>query len=164
MSDSEVSLVASTHFSAVLLPHRSLGRKGFVILMSVISGLSFLTGLAFYLRGAWPVMGFFGLDVLLIYGAFRMNYRAALLYETVELTERELKVTRVHPSGQTESWTFNPYWVQLQLEESETTANRLSLRSHGRALALGRFLSDDEKRGFADALGAALYDLRGSRI
>ncbi len=164
MSDSEVSLVASTHFSAVLLPHRSLGRKGFVILMSVISGLSFLTGLAFYLRGAWPVMGFFALDVLLIYGAFRMNYRAALLYETVELTERELKVTRVHPSGQTESWTFNPYWVQLQLEESETTANRLSLRSHGRALALGRFLSDDEKRGFADALGAALYDLRGSRI
>ncbi|MGB0085163.1 MAG: DUF2244 domain-containing protein [Rhodomicrobiaceae bacterium] len=156
--------MASTHFSAVLLPHRSLGRKGFVILMSVISGLSFLTGLAFYLRGAWPVMGFFALDVLLIYGAFRMNYRAALLYETVELTERELKVTRVHPSGQTESWTFNPYWVQLQLEESETTANRLSLRSHGRALALGRFLSDDEKRGFADALGAALYDLRGSRI
>ena len=93
-----------------------------------------------------------------------MNYRAALLYETVELTERELKITRVHPSGQTESSTFNPYWVQLQLEESETTANRLSLRSHGRVVALGRFLSDDEKRGFADALGAALYDLRGSRI
>ena len=58
MSDSEASLVASRKFSAVLLPHRSLGRKGFVILMSVISGASFLTGLAFYLRGAWPVMGF----------------------------------------------------------------------------------------------------------
>ena len=164
MSDSETSLPASAHFSAVLLPHRSLGRKGFIILMGVISGASFLTGLAFYLRGAWPVMGFFGLDVLLIYGAFRLNYRAALLYETVELTDRELTVTRVHPSGRTQRWTFNPYWVQLQLEESETTSNTLSIRSHGRILPLGRFLSDDEKRGFADALGAALFDLRGSRI
>ena len=119
MSDSEVSLVASTHFSAVLLPHRSLGRKGFVILMSVISGLSFLTGLAFYLRGAWPVMGFFGLDVLLIYGAFRMNYRAALLYETVELTERELKVTRVHPRGRPRAGPSTPIGYSFSLKKAK---------------------------------------------
>ena len=74
------------HFRAFLLPHRSLGRKGFIILMGVISAISFLTGLAFYMLGAWPVMGFFCLDVLLIYGAFRLNYRAARLYELVELT------------------------------------------------------------------------------
>ena len=164
MSCQDTLTAPDSRFSAVLLPHRSLGRKGFIILMGVIAVVSFLTGLAFYMKGAWPVLGFFGIDVLLIYGAFRLNYRAARIYETVELSVSELKVTRFHPSGRAESWTFNPYWVRLELEESESSANRMSLRSHGRVLPFGNFLSDDEKRGFAHALGAALYDVRGSKI
>ncbi|NJM34416.1 MAG: DUF2244 domain-containing protein [Rhodomicrobium sp.] len=164
MSETAQTPPDPTQFSAVLLPHRSLGRKGFIVLMIFISAISFVTGLGFYMLGAWPVMGFFGLDVLLIYGAFRLNYRAARLYETVELRQSELKVTRVYPSGRSQSWSFNPYWVRLELEESETTANRLSLRSHGRVFPFASFLSNDEKRGFAHALQSALYDLRGSRI
>jgi uncharacterized membrane protein len=164
MSESQTPVTPPTHFSAVLLPHRSLGRKGFLVLMIVVSGLSFFTGMAFLLLGAWPVLGFFGLDVLLIYLAFRLNYRAGRLYETVELREHELRVTRVYPSGRADSWSFNPYWVRLELEESDTSANRLSVRSHGRELRFGNFLSNDEKRGFADALRTALHDLRGLRI
>jgi len=132
--------------------------------MSVVSGISFLTGLAFFMLGAWPVMGFCGLDVLLIYGAFKLNYRAARLHELIELSENELKLTRVYPSGRSQSWTFNPYWVRLELEEHETRADRLSLRSHGRVLTFGSFLSDDEKRGFAEALRAALRGLRGAQV
>lgn len=164
MSESNTAEPPSPHFSAVLLPHRSLGRKGFIVLMSVVSLVSFLTGMAFFMLGAWPVLGFFGLDVLLIYFAFRLNYRAARLYETVELTNEELRVTRIYPSGQADSWSFNPYWVQLQLEESENSSDSLSVRSHGRSLLFGRFLTDDEKRGFAEALDAALQDLRGVRV
>ena len=151
------------HFRAVLLPHQSLGRKGFIILMSVICAVSLAGGLAFLLRGAWPVTGFLALDILLIYGAFRLNYRAARLREFIELTESELKLTRVYPSGRSQSWTFNPYWVRLELKEYETQADRLSLRSHGRVLIFGNFLSDEEKRGFADALTAALQGLREAR-
>jgi uncharacterized membrane protein len=132
--------------------------------MSVVIAISFITGLAFYMLGAWPVMGFFGLDVLLIYGAFKLNYRAARLHELVELSENELRLTRVYPSGHSQSWTFNPYWVRLELEERETEADRLSLRSHGRVLTFGNFLSDDEKRGFADALAAALRGLKGAGV
>jgi uncharacterized membrane protein len=132
--------------------------------MGVIAVVSFLTGLAFYMKGAWPVLGFFGFDFLLIYGAFKLNYRAARIYETIELNDSELKVTRFHPSGRAQSWSFNPYWVRLELEESESSANRMTLRSHGRVLPFGNFLSDDEKRGFAHALAAALCDVRGSKI
>jgi uncharacterized membrane protein len=148
------------HFRAILLPHRSLGRKGFIILMSGVGLVSLLTGLGFYLMGAWPVAGFLGLDMLLIYAAFRLNYRAARLHERVELTASELRLTRIYPSGRSQSWSFNPYWVRLELEERETQADRLSLRSHGRVLTFGSFLSDEEKRGFAEALTAALRLLR----
>src|SRR5680860_283168 len=49
-------------FSAVLTPHRSLGPKGFMVFMGLVSTVSFGTGLLFYMMGAWPVMGFMGLD------------------------------------------------------------------------------------------------------
>jgi uncharacterized membrane protein len=159
MNDETALPTPDRPFRAILLPHRSLGRKGFIILMSVVSGISVITGMIFYRLGAWPVMGFCGLDVLLIYGAFKLNYRAARLHELIELSESELRITRVYPSGRSQSWTFNPYWVRLELEEHDNQADRLSLRSHGRVLTFGNFLSDDEKRGFADALKAALRGL-----
>jgi uncharacterized membrane protein len=164
MADQNDTSSTASPFRAVLLPHRSLSRKGFVVFMAVVSGLSFFTGIAFYLLGAWPVIGFLGLDVFLIYIAFRLNYHAARLYETVHLSDTELKVTRVYPSGHADSWTFNPYWAQLELTEDETGRHRLSVRSHGRELRFGSFLTDDEKRSFADALRTALHDMRGVRV
>ena len=86
-------------FSAVLTPHRSLGPKGFMVLMAAVCVVSFGTGLFFYMLGAWPVIGFMGLDVALIYIAFKLNFRALRLYETVDLTGNALTVTRVAPSA-----------------------------------------------------------------
>lgn len=143
-------------FSATLLPHRSLSRKGFVRLMLAIGVVSIICGVGFFIVGAWPVTGFFGLDVLLIYLAFRMNYRSARIHERVDLTETELKVTRVHKSGRSQSFAFNPYWVRFQLIRRDDTAHELMLSSHGRYLIFGKFLSNTEKESFADALSAAL--------
>ncbi len=143
-------------FSAVLLPHRSLSRKGFIVLMTFVCLVSFAAGVAFMMMGAWPVTGLFGLDVIIIYLAFRMNYRAGRQFETVELDGRELRVTRVYPSGKSESWTFNPFWVRIDLEEHETKADVLSLRQHAERLVFGAFLPDAEKKEFAETLARAL--------
>lgn len=143
-------------FSALLTPHRSLSPTGFMVLMSAVCIVSFGTGLLFYLMGAWPVVGFLGLDIVLIYVAFKLNYRSGKLYETVDLTPDALTVTRVKPSGQIESWSFNPYWVRLNLQERIGRSSELSLASHGNRLVLANFLSDPERKDFADALSAAL--------
>lgn len=147
-------------FSAVLTPHRSLGPKGFLVFMAAISAISFGTGLMFYLMGAWPVMGFMGLDVLLVYIAFRINFRALRVYETVDLTQDALTVTRVAPSGRSRSWRFNPYWVRLTLDERVGRTSELSLASHGQRLVLGSFLTDPEREDFAAALKDALHAAR----
>ena len=102
-----------TIFSAVLTPHRSLSRKGFLILMTVLGLISFATGMAFLLAGAWPVFGFCGLDVLLIYGAFQVSYRRAKAYEQVTVTPSELTVRKVSHQGRISEWTLNPLWVKL---------------------------------------------------
>lgn len=145
-----------SQFSAILTPHRSLGPRGFLILMSAIGAVSFVTGLAFLMIGAWPVMGFFGLDVLLIYVAFKLNYRAARQYETIELNRDALMVTRVDPSGRHQNWHFNPYWVRLSLEGKSDDRTVLTLHSHGRQLVIAHQLSNEERQEFVHALSGAL--------
>jgi uncharacterized membrane protein len=151
-----------SHFRAVLTPHRSLGPKGFTILMAAVCVVSFATGLLFYMLGAWPVIGFMGLDVLLIYIAFKLNFRALRLYETVDLNDDVLTVTRVAPSGEAQSWSFNPCWVRLSLQQRLGRSTELSIASHGNRLVFASFLTDDEREDFASALSSALTVARSS--
>lgn len=150
-----------TLFSAVLTPHRSLGANGFLVLMLVIGGVSFVSGVFFVLIGAWPVFGFFGLDVALIYWAFRANYRAAAAFEEISVTPSELRVRQVSHRGRTVEWTLNTQWVRLdRLEHEEFGIEKLFLVSRGRRLAIASFLGPEEKKGFAAALGAAINEAK----
>src|ERR1700674_1415472 len=100
-------------FSALLTPHRSLNRTGFLVLMAFLSVVSFAAGLAFLLMGAWPVLGFFGLDMLAIYWAFRVNFLRARATEEISVTPSELRVRRVSHRGHVVDFVLSPLWVQL---------------------------------------------------
>src|SRR6516225_12277601 len=83
-------------FSALLTPHRSLNRTGFLVLMAFLSVISFAAGVVFLMLGAWPVLGFFGLDVLAVYLAFKINFRSARAREEISVTQSELRVRRIN--------------------------------------------------------------------
>lgn len=86
-------------FSVTLIPHRSLGPQGFFILMALICTISFATGMFFFIIGAWPVVGFLGLDVALIYGAFKWNYHTGKQREHIKIVDGELVITQISPRG-----------------------------------------------------------------
>jgi uncharacterized membrane protein len=148
-------------FSALLTPHRSLNRTGFLVLMTFLSVVSFVAGLAFLMMGAWPVFGFFGLDVLVIYWAFRVNFRRGNATEEIRVTATELRVRRVSHRGHVVEWVLNPLWVRLdQKAHAEFGIEKLYLVSKGRHVAIASFLGPDEKASFAKALTAALQAAR----
>jgi uncharacterized membrane protein len=148
-------------FSARLTPHRSLNRTGFLVLMAFLSAVSFAAGLAFLLMGAWPVLGFFGLDIVAIYWAFRINFRHAKASEEIWVTPSELRVRRVSHRGHVVEFVLNPLWVQLdQKIHAEFGIEKLYLVSKGRRVSIGSFLGADEKASFAKALLAALQAAR----
>lgn len=165
MTDSLARKQSSKETRFVLHPYRSLSPRGFLILMSLISLISFAVGMVFFLMGAWPVFGFFGLDVALIYYAFKRNYRSGRIYETITLSPDVLKLTRVHPTGQREEFDFNPYWARVRVSVDHPdgrTSMRLAAR--GKEVLFGQFLTDDERRDFADVLSGALVTARGARF
>jgi len=150
-----------TIFSAVITPHRSLGSVGFLVLMIAFGGVSFIAGVAFLLMGAWPVFGFFGLDVLLLYWAFKLNYRHAAAYEEVTVTPVALTVRKVSHRGRAREWVLNPLWVKLdKVVHEEFGIERLFLVSRGKTLAIAGFLGPDEKASFAQALGNAIAEAK----
>jgi uncharacterized membrane protein len=147
-------------FDAVVHPHRSLSPRGFAILMSLLVAVSLGFGSWFLLRGAWPVFGYFGLDVLLVYWAFRQSYKSAEITERLRLTEGALTVRRVARQGQARTWTFQPNWLRVSMDDPPRHESQITLSSHGQSLVVGAFLSPDERADLAKALKAALVRWR----
>jgi uncharacterized membrane protein len=143
-------------FDALLTPHRSLSPQGFLIFMAAVCGACFAAGLLFVLVGAWPVGAFFVLVVALVYGASRVNYRRGRMHESLALTRRDLTVRRIDHRGEVASWRFQPTWLQVLIDEPPGHHSQLVLRSHGRSLAIGAFLSPEERFDLAGELRRAL--------
>jgi uncharacterized membrane protein len=112
--------------------------------------------------GAWPVFGFFGLDVALVYLAFRLNYRAGRLRETVTLTDTSLDISRVQPDGAERRWALEPTWVRVILEDVDSHRAKLVLRSRDVALQIGAFLAPFERQDLAKAIDRALAARRSA--
>lgn len=147
-------------FDAILYPNRSLPTTGFIAVMSIVIGVNLTLGLAFYMIGAWPVLGFCGLDIFLVWLAFRLSYRQGRLHERVRVTAEDMWVARVLPSGHETRWRLQPYWTQIAIDRPVDHDSQVRVLSKGRTLILGSFLSPKERGEFADALGAAIARLK----
>ncbi len=159
MSESAAPLA----MNAVLYPHRSLAPRGFIVLMCAVALVSFAAGIVFALHGAWPVFGFFGIDVLALYIAFRLSYRAGRLVETVQISADEVRLARVQPNGKRQDWSFAPYWLQVIDEQPDGRNGHLLLRSHGRSVRFADFLSPEERAGLAGEIRDTLRRLRDAQ-
>jgi len=152
-------------FRAVVTPNRSLSPRGFALLMLVFGAASFATGMVFLMQGAWPVMGFFGLDVAMVWLAFRLNYREGRASETIRITRETLEVLRRDAKGREAVTEFDPYWARVERSENRDLGLlTLYLAERGRRLEIARVLSPGEKRGLAAALDRALALARGAVV
>ena len=129
--------------------------------MAAFGAVSFVAGVVFWIAGAWPVFGFFGIDVALLYWAFRLNYRHAGAYEEVKVTPTALTVRKVSHRGRVHEWVLNPLWVKLdKVAHEEFGIERLFLTARGKQLVIASFLGPDEKASFAKELGRALNEAK----
>ena len=148
-------------FEDTLTPHRSLGARQFRLLMLATFAATTALSVPFYLMGAWPIVGFLGLDVLAIYFAFRMSFRSARAAEHFRLTYFELTFARVNPAGARREWRLTPNWVRLEREDDEDYGpQRLTLHSRGQSWHIARGVGPERKAKFAGELAQALAEAR----
>lgn len=147
-------------FSATITPHRSLSQVGFRRLFTVLALTFTAVSGIFFALGAWPIIGFMGLEWLGLYWAFRVSYRQADAREIVEVWRDETRLTRISAKGKAEHVSLQTAWVQVVNEESQDEPLPLFLRSHGRRYAFAADLSPPERQGLAQALRNGLAAAR----
>ncbi len=158
MSETNADFAADQpFFTALLTPYRSLGRTGFLILFGAMLSAWAIIGIIFLSHGAWPIFGFFGLDVVALYVAFRFNYRAARAREEVSVSRTELHIRKISPSGKSEQHRFNPFWTRFSVaRHSEIGITRMAVETREQSVAIGSFLNPDDRESFATAFSRAL--------
>lgn len=151
---------ATSPDTITLWPHRSLSKRGFRLLMIALGGLMALIGTLFFVLGAWPVIGFLGLEILVVWMAFRMNYNAARRRETLAASRDKFRIERTAPNGTTEIEELPTPWLKARLEETadsgESRPGRLVVSAHGKEAEIGAFLHDAEKQELLPEINAML--------
>ena len=147
-------------FQAELIPQRSLSLSGFYMTIGLLAGFCGLIGLIFFFAGAWPVIGFLGLDVALVFFAFRASYRHGRLREHVVLEPGLLRLERHWPNGRIQSWRLQPYWTRLSLEGDPQEPTKLMITCKDQTVLFGGFLAPDERASFTKELQEALLSAR----
>lgn len=151
-------------YRAELRPHRSNTLKSVHTLMWVLAIIWVPVAVVFVIAGAWPVFPLMGFEILLLYGLLRLNLRRGREVETIAVTARALTVERINHWGQRNLWTFQPQWLQVLVDETRGRDTHLLLRSHGRTVTIGRFLTTDERVRVAAGLRRAISDLQSPNL
>lgn len=162
--DARPNLSGTLYLDAEVRPNRSLSQTGFLIVMGVVITVSFLAGLLFLSLGAWPVIGFFGLDILLVAWAFHANYKAGQRQtERVRVTGEAVHVERRCARGAVRHFGVSPHFARVELQADEDGKGSVDLVAGGKRLALAVSLAPHERPGFAEALAGAIRQARAER-
>lgn len=144
-------------FAAELHPYRSLGRNGHRVFFLIAGAMSAAHMAVFLISGAWPIVLFFGLDFLGLYGAFWLNNRAARAREIVSLSRTSILIRKISPSGRRTDHAFNPFWARFDVaRRPKIGITAMHVAGQGRRTDVGAFLPLDDRERFAAAFAGAL--------
>jgi uncharacterized membrane protein len=148
-------------FAAELFPHRSLGQKGFKVMLVSAGAVCLFYGSLFLEKGAWPIGFFFGLDFLLLYGAFWLNYRSGRVREEVIVSRVDVSVRKFSPSGRVVEHRFNPFWARFHvLRRKGVGIWSMRIDGQGQGTEIGAFLNPEDRESFAKAFTGALATVK----
>lgn len=147
-------------FEALIIPHRSLTKRGLRWVIGSVAGLALLVSLRFWLMGAWMVLPFSVLEAGLVLLMLHLNTRQARAVELILLSETELRIIRTDPAGRRRETILPAGWLSVSLVERDGRVPRLSLTRHGIDEEIGQVLGEAEKRDLANALTRVLHRVR----
>lgn len=159
--NAEISNEDQPVFAAELTPYRSLGIKGFKVFLLIAALMSLVHIFVFVVIGAWPIVFFFGLDFLLLFGAFWLNYRSARAREEVRVSRTDVCVRKFNPAGRMTEHRFNPFWTRFNIaRHQEIGIVSMQLSDRQRSTDIGSFLNRDDRETFATAFSGALATVK----
>ena len=158
MVDTAARSTEGVLYQTELRPNHSSTPEAIQKLTLILSLALIPAGMIFVHVGAWPVFGFLGLELGALVVLLNYHHKRSYIIERIAITAVGLKVERIDPSGRRHEWCFQRHWLQVNVEEDDDRNCTLELRSHGRVLAIGAFLTPSERHKVARRLRTALHE------
>ena len=155
--------MAIVYLDAVLEPPRSLTTRGLNRVMLILGSFSAVFSLGFLLVGAWPVVGFLGAEILVLWLVFQWSFRAQTARTYVRVTADEVDVRKVDGWGRERRASMASHFARVEFDRTATGPNALRLATSRTAYPLGEFLTPRERETFARRLMQAISDARRER-
>lgn len=149
-----------TYFDALLRPNQSLSRPAFWVIMSIVAGANLISAFAFISSGAFPIIGFLGLDVLVVWLAFKACFKSQRQWTRVQITNDVLRVDHMNPKGEESSVELPTAFARIELKTPLTPNSWVTLAHRREAYVIGRFLTMDERHSLVEAMRDALQRAR----
>lgn len=145
-------------FAAQLTPHRAMSPRAVRWVIAFVAVLASIPGILFYTLGAWPIVGFLGLDVAALWWAMSTNLKGGEAFEEITLWPDELHIRQVSAKGVEHIEAFNPFWVKFisRQDQANEYVTSLQIAHRGVTLEIGAFLTPDDKKSFSQIFGNAL--------
>lgn len=144
---------AAAEYVCTCRRNNSLSAQGRLLAFGLILILSIGIAAGFaVVLGAWPILPFAGIEMVVLYLAFRYLDRHAADYERV-MIRGDVVVVEIGDAGVITRFELNRCWAQVVCEGKGA---RIALRSHGREIALGRHLADEQRKEMARDLAREL--------
>jgi uncharacterized membrane protein len=156
--------MADTIFmDAEIRPNRSLSKRGFVVLISVVTAANLACAALFLAMGAWFVPMFLGLDVLAVAFAFKMSFAKGRQVERVQVTDRAVRITRESPRHSQVVWESPTAFTRVSVIMDDDQPVDLRVALSGKQTHVARALGSKERAEFARALDDAIRAARRAR-
>lgn len=157
--------LGAVYLDAVLEPPRSLSPAGLSRVMLALGAFAFVFSMGFLLVGAYPVVGFMGAEVILLWYLLRRFVRRAGPRTHIRITAENIEVCHISSRGREVSREQLPsYFARVVHDVSVKGAHALRIVSGRRSFAIGEHLSDDERSTLAARIRCALQDARSERF
>jgi uncharacterized membrane protein len=150
-------------FEALIVPYRSLTRRGMITVVAVSMAMSSAVALRFWWLGAWPVTVFCLLASPLFLFLLAVNLHHARASELIMLNPHEVTIIQTDPAGRTQHQSLPSAWLRIDLETAKG-ASRVLLSSRGRDCEVGAFLHEPDRLALFEALRDALHGVRNPRF
>jgi uncharacterized membrane protein len=129
--------------------NNSLSSSGRILVFGFILAVSLGIAAGFSLiLGAWPILPYAGVEMALLYCAFRYIDRHAADYERITIRDGRVGV-EVHDGARITRLELSRYWAKVVCDAE---GSRLALRSHGREIEIGRHLCEEQRLAMAREL------------
>ena len=143
-------------FSVLLKRNCSISPAALARVFALLVAVTLGIGIGFAAAGAWLVLPFAGIEVVVLAAAFVANGRHAADYERIQRAGERLTV-EVSAAGRTERHEMHVRTTRVRTAR-EGRAARVLLSSNGRDLEVGRHLDEQTRAALAAELARRIQN------